>query len=344
MDFTYNGNMDTTPLGPGPLIDIPYVDATLGGPMAVAEAEAGRFQAILSAGRQHYGKLAIGVGDMISRAWLMRQPGRLGAEIDQISQAAGKSGAWLLNLSYEWTCTTGSGPDPSGTGNRMLRTLDWPLDGLGETVVVAKFKGNAGPYFNVTWPGFVGVVTAMAPGRFSVAINQPPFRKWTRSCWADWAINRGRLLSNTGQPPTHLLRDVFDTCATYDEAKERIAEAPLAMPAFITLSGTAENQSCLIEREENAVTIHEGPTACANHWPSRNVPGRYRGVDSPGRLQQMQELRDASGDDFDWVKYPILNDTTRLAVIANALTGKLIVRGYERTGVVTQDFTRPVAA
>lgn len=323
------------------LVDIPYVDATIGGPLDVARAESGRLHAIVSAGNKNYGTLAVGIGDLISRAWLARQNNPLAAEIRAVAKEAGRPGPWLLNLSYEWTCTTGTGPDPSGTGNRMLRTLDWPLDGLGETVVVAKFKSRVGNYFNVTWPGFVGVATAMAPGRFSAAINQPPFRRWTRFCWFDWIINRVRLLASTAPPPTHLLRDVFDTCATYDEAKEKLTTSPIAIPAFFTLSGTAPGQSCLIEREENAASVHESPTVCANHWIKRNVPGHYRGVDSPGRLQQMTEIRDDTPDGFDWLAYPILNETTRIAVIANALEGKLWVRGYERDGRVTSDFQRP---
>lgn len=323
------------------LVDIPYVDATEGGALDVARAEAGRFQAVIRAGREHYGALPISIGDVISKRWLLRQNNPYAAEIADIDVEAGKSGAWLLNLSYEWSCTTGAGPDPSGNGNRMLRTLDWPLDGLGETIVVAKFKGKAGPYFNVTWPGFVGVVTAMAPGRFSAAINQPPFRRWTRSCWADWGINRARLLKRRALPPTHLLREIFDTCATYDEAKERLTETPLAIPAFLTLSGTSPDQACLIEREEDAASIHENPTACGNHWMARDVPGHYRGVDSAGRRDLMAETRDGAADGFDWVTPPILNETTRVAVVANALEGKLIVRGYERDGVVTHDFRRP---
>lgn len=333
--------MDTHAHEKDTLVDIPYVDATEGGALDVARAEAGRFQAVIRAGREHYGALPIGIGDIVSRYWLHRQNSPLASEIDAVAAEAGKRGSWLLNLSYEWSCTTGAGPDPTGKGNRMLRTLDWPLDGLGETVVVAKFKGKAGPYFNVTWPGFVGVVTAMAPGRFSAAINQPPFRKWSRSCWLDWGINRSRLLSRKAIPPTHLLRNIFDTCATYDEAKERLIETPLAIPAFLTLSGTSPDQACLIEREENAATVHEGPTACGNHWMARDVPGHYRGTDSPGRLKLMEETRDQAEDGFDWVAAPILNDTTRIAVVANALEGKLLVRGYERTGVVTRDFQRP---
>ena len=334
-------DMPESPASDARLIKIPYVDATEGGPLTVAQVETARLMAIVTQGRQKYGTLAIGFGDVVSRLWLRRQRDALYEEIADVAGEAGRSGAWLLNLSYEWTCTTGTGPDPSGTGNRMLRTLDWPMDGLGETVVVAKFKGKAGTYFNVTWPGFVGVVTAMAPGRFSAAINQPPFRKWTRSCWIDWAINRGRLLASKHTPPTHLLRDVFDTCATYDEAKERLTETPLAIPAFFTLSGTNPDQSCLIEREETKASVQNGPTACANHWTARDVPERYRGVDSPGRLQMMSESRDTIADGFEWVREPILNATTRLAVVANALEGKLWVRGYERDGRVTQDFQRP---
>lgn len=334
--------MDSQAADPETLVEIPYVDATERGALDVARAEAGRFQAVIRAGREHYGALAIGIGDVISKRWLFRQNNPFTDEIAAVDEEAGKSGAWLLNLSYEWSCTTGAGPDPSGKGSRMLRTLDWPLDGLGETVVVAKFKGKAGAYYNVTWPGFVGVATAMAPGRFSAAINQPPFRRWTRSCWVDWGINRARLLKGRALPPTHLLREIFDSCATYDEAKERLIETPLAIPAFLTLSGTSPDQACLIEREENAATVHENPTACGNHWMARNVPGHFRGIDSIGRRTLMAETRDDAADGFDWVAPPILNETTRVAVVANALEGKLMVRGYERDGIVTRDFRRPV--
>lgn len=326
------------------MIEIPFVDATVGGTLALTQAESSRFNAIMTAGRQHYGTAAIGIGDFVSRTWLARQRSPLSGEIDAIATEAGRSGAWLLNMSYEWSCTTGAGPDPSGLGNRMLRTLDWPLAGLGETIVVAKFKSRVGSYFNITWPGFVGVATAMAPGRFSAAINQPPFRKWTRSCWFDWVINRGRLLGRNATPPTHLLREIFDSCATYDEAKQKLIETPLAIPAFFTLSGTAPDQSCLIEREEDAASVHEGATGCANHWIAKAIPGHYRGIDSPGRLDLMNASRDEAVDGFEWVKEPILNETTRVAVVANAHTGKLLVRGYESDGPVTTDFEYPLSA
>ncbi|MDA0997799.1 MAG: hypothetical protein O2944_06290 [Proteobacteria bacterium] len=322
-------------------VDIPYIDATEDGPAALVRADFVRFQAIIDAGTAHYGRLAMNAGDHLSRRWLARQETPRAAEIAEIAAVAGRPGAWLLNLSYEWTCTTGAGPDPGGRSNRMLRTLDWPLNGLGRTVVVAKFQGLAGDYFNVTWPGFVGVATAMAPDRFSAALNQPPMRRWTRSCWLDWLINRNKLWRRQATPPTHLLRRMFDECRSYVEARRMLIETPLSIPAFFTLSGTEPEQSCLIEREEDGATVHDGPSACANHWIERAVPGRYRGIDSPGRRQQMLETRDGSPDGFDWVTPPILNETTRVAVVADAGRGYLAVRGYERDGLATRDFVKP---
>ena len=84
----------------------------------------------------------------------------------------------MLNLSFEWTCTSGAAPSPDGHGNRMLRVLDWRLHGLGKNVVVAREEAPAGVFYNVTWPGAVAVLTAMAPGRFSAAINQAPMRRY----------------------------------------------------------------------------------------------------------------------------------------------------------------------
>jgi hypothetical protein len=43
---------------------------------------------------------------------------------------------------------------------------------------VAHRYGPAGEFFDVTWPGAVGTLTAVAPGRFAAAINQAPlFRR-----------------------------------------------------------------------------------------------------------------------------------------------------------------------
>ncbi len=318
---------------------IPLIEAAEGGTLAVLDAAAERLERIVDSARRHYGTILMRAADRVSRRWLEKTANPYLAEIEGIAGRIGVPGAFMLNLSYEWSCTTGVGADPAGTGARMLRTLDWPLDGLGRTLVVSHQRGPAGGYYNVTWPGFAGITTAMAPGRFAAAVNQPPMR-WTSPVMAvDWMVNRLAIWRVGGLPPAHLLRRIFDECRTYEEAREMLLETPVCLPAFFSLSGMHGGEGCAIERLETRAALREAPVSTANHWICLQVPGRARGTDSPGRWHSMESVRDGAGDDFSWVVPPIFNAATRVAVIANAATGKLAVQGWEAEGPVTPVFT-----
>ena len=320
---------------------IPVVEIAGRGADALAEAAPERFALILATADAHYGRTALSLGDALSRRWLARARNPYLPEIDAVAARLGRAGAHLLNLSFEWTCTTGVAADPTGEGNRMLRTLDWPLDGLGRSVIVARQEGSAGGYVNVTWPGFAGIATAMAPGRFAAALNQPPMTRFTPSCWLDWAIMRARLATRTALPPAHLLRRVFDTCRTYAEARAMLAETPLCLPAIFTLSGIGADEGCAIERTETEARVRESPACSANHWQSFHHPGRSRGAESARRASILEGIQRRAPDGFAWVVAPILNRTTRLAVVANAKRGTLWVQGFEADGPATAPLTLP---
>ena len=170
-------------------LEIPHLDIVGRGITSLAHEAPERFKAVLNAGRQHYGPTAMAIGNAFSRRWLTRNGNPYLYEINELALMADGPGVHLLNMSYEWSCTTSVAPDPAGDGSRLLRTLDWPLEGLGRNVVVARMAGPAGEYENITWPGFTGIATAMAPGRFAAAINQPPMQKWTQAYHLDWLIN-----------------------------------------------------------------------------------------------------------------------------------------------------------
>jgi len=323
---------------------IPLIEAGAAGPSALVEAEPGRLVDILAAGRRHYGGALAGAvvlraGDRATRRWLAAAGNPYAAEIAAVAARIRSPGGFLLNLSYEWTCTTGVGADPAGRGSRLLRTLDWPMDSLGRNLAVARQEGDAGLYYAVTWPGFVGVATAMAPGRFAVALNQPPMPRITPSCRLDWVIVRRRWWRSRGLPPVHLLRRVCDSCRTYAEARDMVAHTPLCMPGFFTIAGLEPDEGCVVERLEDRAAIREAPTSAANHWRSVDLPGWPRGEDSVERCAMMERLRDGADDDFSWVTPPILNETTRVSVIANAARGTLLVRGWEADGPATEVFT-----
>jgi hypothetical protein len=322
------------------LPEIPLIDLGARPVGDLVEAAPERFDDLMKLSLSHYGRLALRQGDRATKRWLRRHANPYAGEISDIATRVSHPGAYLLNLSYEWSCTSGVAADPREKENsRLLRTLDWPLDGLGRNVIVSRVDADAGPYFNVTWPGFVGVLTAMAPGRFCAAINQPPMRRYTSSCRFDWMVNRVGMWRKTGLPPVHLLRRVFDQCATYDEAKKALCETRLCLPAFISLSGVKAEDGCVVERTENRAAIRPAPVAVANHWVALDERGMDRGIDSRGRFEHMQQNQRKAGDNFDWVKSPILNETTRLAVMACAANGALRVQGWENGQPATAAFS-----
>lgn len=323
--------------------DIPLIDLGKSGPARLVEAEPDRTAALIAAGRRQYGGLTIDLLDIASRRWAKRLGGPYLAEADRAAATGLPRGFWFMNYAYEWGCTTSAAPAGDGTGVELLRSLDWSVDELGRQAVVTRQECPVGSVYNVTWPGFLGVITAMAPGRFCAAINQAPVLRRLRLPFSypwllDWVWTRIRTFRGGRMAPAHLLRQVMETCATYDEAREALMRTPLALPVFFTLAGTRPGEACVIERLEEGAQLHHSPAAVANHWLSPELRGRARGAESHGRRAKIiaDQARGAGG--FDWLSPPILNGDTRLAVEANAATAMLRVRGYEKGGVATNIF------
>ncbi len=324
------------------LVDIPLFDVEAPAAERLMTLAADRIDMLISHGQRHYGRLVLAAGDRLTWAWLQRSGNPYLDEIARIRRRLGRPGAVLLNMSYEWSCTTAVVAD-AACGMRLLRTLDWPLTGLGRTVLVARQRGAAGHYYSITWPGFVGVLTGLAPGRFSAAINQPPLRRVTGLKPLDWVIARVGLWRENGLPATHLLRRVFDTCRTYAEARQMLIETPLCLPAFFTLAGIEPGEGCVIERRQRSAAVHEAPAVMSNHWVGFALQGHDRGHDSIRRRALMSGLAPDADESLSWLQPPILNPTTRLVATANAATGALCVQGWERHGPATRLFTLPRA-
>jgi hypothetical protein len=286
-----------------------------------------------------------------SKAWLARNCSPYRNEIEAVAALPGAIGVRALNLSTEWACSTVLNQ------SRLIRVLDWPMRGLGVDLTLTRHEADAGAWFQATWPGFVGVLTGMAPGRFAAAFNQPPIRKTTHIWPLDWLLERWRVGRQRDLPPTHLLRQVFEEAPDFEAALARLRDTPIAMPAIYTLSG-ADGQAAIIERLERRARVTRGPTAIANHWPATSEMGERlggggdrppdpwpkgwgRGVDSPGRFAQAMGLAPGltgAPRDFTWLKYPILNHLSRLAAIMDAGRGIFGLVGLEPAG----DIARPV--
>jgi hypothetical protein len=295
--------------------------------------------------------------DAVSRRWLERSASPYAEEIESIAAALAFSGVWFLNGSYEWGCTTCARVVDDQAW--LLRTLDWPFPGLGRHVEIARVAGPSGEFASVTWPGFAGVLTAMAPGRFSAALNQGPMWRRTRHPWLR-PLDLGLNAVNTWRkvrhmPPDQLLRCVFERCGDFAAARRDLQETPIARPAIFTLAGVAGGECCVIERTEEHQLTRDIGTAAANDWCERRdgwearLGGRlfwsYGGDEaaqnSRARRDALMDWQGRTGSgDFAWVVPPVLNPFTRVAVEASAGAGVLRVVGYER--LVAGELPQPV--
>jgi len=201
----------------------------------------------------------------------------------------------------------------------------------------------------VTWPGYVGALTAIAPFRFAAAVNQAPMRRRTKHRWLrpyDFAANvRTAWRSADRMPPDQLLRRTFELCDDYAAARRMLETTPVARPVIYVLIGRVPRERCVIERTETAFTTREDETSAANDWvPCR--PG-WEGrigtrrfltssfAEAAGFSRARRDSLDrwdgaCTAANFDWVREPVLNPYTRLAVAMCPAAGLLRAIGYDR--------------
>jgi hypothetical protein len=114
---------------------------------------------------------------------------------------------------------------------------------------------------------------------------------------------------------------------------------------MFSLIGPQPSQACLIERTEREAVIHRGDFTIANDWhpdgPPRSGHWMARGtfLRGPHDSEERRQCLEAHDPQcaFDWVREPVRNCLTRLAVEVSAATGELRLVGYEPTGGLLSD-------
>jgi hypothetical protein len=320
------------------LPEIPVVDVGVDFPRQTLELAMDRAHALIDGATQGVPRPVLAGMDRLSRRWLVRSRNEYIDEIDALARRLGRPGAHFLSVSYEWGCTVGVGPSPDGRSARLVRTLDWFTPGLGRHVMAARIGGRAGPYVSLLWPGFVGILQAMAPGRFSAALNQAPLRRLGGGVLAlDWLVNKVGMWSRPHAPPIHVLRRVMEEARDYAEARDMLIRTPLATPATFTLAGMAPHETSVIERDETDAHVIDGPACATNHWQGLDHGAHPRGIDSAGRLRAMSMAGPVELDPrFPWLRQPVLNDLTRLAMVFDAAEGCIVAQGFEEDGPATR--------
>lgn len=323
-------------LPPEQLPEIPVIDVGADWPVETLRLEFDRAHRLLDEAGGHIPQTFLRVADAISWKWLKRRDDPYLSEIERIAELIKRPSAYYLNISYEWGCTTNACPSPDGRSARLMRVLDWPDQGLGRHIIAARVEAGVGRFVTLTWPGYTGVLQGLAPGRFAAALNQAPMDSPTGLFPADWLVNRVRVWGSPHVTPAHLLRRVFEEANDFDEARRMLSETPIALPVIYTLTGPDPHQSCVIERKTDEANVTDGPVSAANDWCAVPWKGRARGCDSAGRRKLIAGEEPSFAAEFPWLRAPVLNDQTRLAMVADASSGELVAQGFEADGPATQ--------
>jgi len=288
--------------------------------------------------------------DQLSHSWLARRANPYLDEIRHVAAAIGRPGAYFLNIIYEWACSTSVAADRGSDGACMIRVLDWGLSGIGRHVVVARHETPHGPFYNATWPGYAGVLTGMAPGRFSAAINQAPRVPALGNRVLDEIITRLRVVFSHGTlPASHLLRRAFEEAADFEGAVKILSDEriDLAMPAIFTIAGTEPEECCVIEALGTLRRVHRSENAkggvlgVANQWLSSDLEGAPRNEAittgppmTPAANNAIRERMVGALQASDFagaadLEEPVLNSMTVIVVIANARRGEMVVEALD---------------
>lgn len=115
------------------------------------------------------------------------------------------------------------------------RNLDWWTDNnmLSEYSKIFDFQRNGKTVFKtVGWLGFIGALSGSKPFEFSLTLN---------------AVS-SKDKPEIALPVSFLLRDILDSCSSFQQAKEKLEETTIASDCLILLSGIRKNEMVVIER------------------------------------------------------------------------------------------------
>lgn len=206
--------------------------------------------------------------------WLMKilydaSGGHYRGELKALAEGIGESTGKLtfLNCAYElqqlgasvprtiFGCTTGV---VQLKGNRLVqvRTLDWPLETMAPATRLFRFHQGNRQFITVGMPGFVGALSGMVPGAYSVCIN--------------WLPNDGMPRPAFG--PAFLLRDVLESEDTFDGAVYSLKHTELSSAVSFTVCGAKRGEACVIERTRTAAAVRKlsgKVISQANHYVSK---------------------------------------------------------------------------
>jgi len=157
------------------------------------------------------------------------------------------SSAALLNIIYEVEagCTSILYTDPSG---RLIhaRNLDFNLaPTLRKLVAEVEFqRGGNTVFYGTTFAGYVGLLTGMKPGAFSINLNERDIGNVLENA-LEALLVPGTTVSSL------LIRSTLDSIDTFDGALQVLSDTPTPAGSYIALAGVDPNEAAIITRDRD---------------------------------------------------------------------------------------------
>lgn len=171
-------------------------------------------------------------------------------------------------------CTAFAVDTPNGPLH--ARNLDWWTENglLSQHTLITNFRNGATePLFqSVGWPGYIGTLSGLAPGRFAITMN------------AVLSTDPPAL----AQPIPFVLRTVCEKASSFTEAVDMLTTAELASDCLLLVTGTRRQEMVVIERT---------PTRAATRYPQSGyivVANDYQALDAIDAHDTGQELQATS--------------------------------------------------
>jgi hypothetical protein len=247
----------------------------------------------------------------------------------ELSHLAERSGTlvqgapvWLRKL-LRLGCTAGA--VRLGTKRVVhVRNMDWPLKPMGKATRIFRFVDGDREFVTVGVPGMVGALSGMVPGAYSVTIDYAP----------------PTFMPGFDFGPLFLLRHVFETCDTYEEACNALSHTKLSANVLFMIC-SAKGQACIIERTRNAfakVPMRGGTLTVANHYRSKKFSKENDGW-HPDIIENSKDRADVLNDSLKNFgprtpleqvacaldAEPVLNDETRQMMAFDPSSGEVLV-------------------
>jgi len=189
-------------------------------------------------------------------------PQEYSLEIQGCAQAVGVDYGWitLLNLGYELSdaCTSIVAQTEDGKIYHA-RNLDFG-EGLGFTntlkdltIQVEYQKAGQTFFHGTTFPGYVGLLSGMKPGAFSVTIDT---RFYPNGIWEIFLEVVAAMTEKNATMVSFLSRNVFQRESDWDAAVENLSTGTLIADVYYIVAGATANQGAVISRNRlNATDV-----------------------------------------------------------------------------------------